>query len=71
MVPQPDGWELGPRGQLELKPGGKHMMLVDLVHPLKPGDIVVLTLNFDAAGPIEVQVPVENLTKVSTAGCNL
>ena len=63
MAPQPDGWEMGPGSQLELKPGGKHIMLVNLVQPLNPGDTVEVTLNFDKAGPIKVQVPVKDIAK--------
>ena len=63
MVPQPDGWELGPGSQLELKPGGKHIMLINLVRPLKPGDTIEVNLNFDKAGPIKVQVPVKDMAK--------
>jgi periplasmic copper chaperone A len=62
MVPQPNGWELGPGGQLELKPGGKHIMLINLARPLKSGDIIEITLNFDRTGPIKVQIPVKEMT---------
>jgi copper(I)-binding protein len=46
-------------GKLELKPGGYHLMLLDLKQPLKPGDKVPLTLTFEGAGTIEVSVEVE------------
>jgi periplasmic copper chaperone A len=59
MAPQPDGWEIAPGGELVLKPGGRHLMLIDLVRPLEPGAIIEITLNFDRAGPIKVQVPVK------------
>ena len=44
-----------PAGQpVELKPGGYHVMLVDLVAPLKEGDTVPLKLTFqDKAGKKE------------------
>jgi periplasmic copper chaperone A len=63
MVPQPDGWEVAPGGRLELKPGGKHIMLIGLVRPLKAGDTIELTLNFDKAGAIRVQVPVKEMAQ--------
>jgi periplasmic copper chaperone A len=63
MVPQPDGWEVAPGGRLELKPGGKHIMLVGLVRPLKAGDTIEITLNFDKAGAIKVQVPVKDMVQ--------
>jgi len=37
-----------PAGQLvELKPGGLHVMLMDLKQPIKAGDKLVLTLVFE------------------------
>ena len=46
----------------ELKPGGYHIMLLDLKQPLAPGSVVPLTLLFrDATGAqskLEVKVPV-------------
>jgi hypothetical protein len=59
MVPQPEGWEIGPGSELELKPGGKHIMLIELVRPLEPGNSIEITLDFEKAGPIRVQVPVK------------
>lgn len=41
-------------GVAELKPGGYHVMLLDLTEPLSAGDRIVLTLTFEVAGPIEV-----------------
>lgn len=41
------------------KPGGDHIMLLDLKQPLKEGDLVKLTLTFEKAGPIEVEATVE------------
>ena len=52
---------------VELKPGGYHVMLMDLVRPLKEGDLVPVTLTFeDKAGAkqtIEVKAPVRSLGK--------
>ncbi len=52
-----------PAGQTtELKPGGYHIMLLDLKQPLAPGSVVPLTLLFrDASGAqskLDVKVPV-------------
>jgi copper(I)-binding protein len=50
---------------IELKPGGYHLMLMDLKQPLKPGSTVPLSLVFrDAAGTerkLELQVPVASM----------
>ena len=52
---------------VELKPGGYHVMLMDLAQPLKEGETVPLTLTFeDKAGKkqtqVEVKAPVRALT---------
>ena len=43
----------------ELKPGGYHVMLMDLKQPLKEGDSFPLTLSFEKAGEVAVTVKVE------------
>lgn len=45
-------------GRIELKPGGLHLMLINLKAPLKAGETIPLKLRFEKAGEIEVQVPV-------------
>lgn len=42
-----------------LKPGGDHLMLMDLPAPLKEGDLVALNLVFEKAGDITVEATVE------------
>ena len=55
---------------VELKPGGYHVMLMDLVKPLKEGDTVPLQLTFeDKAGKkqtVEVKAEVKALTTGGT-----
>jgi periplasmic copper chaperone A len=43
---------------VELKPGGYHIMLIDLVAPLEVGDTIKVTLTFEQAGEITIDVPV-------------
>ncbi|HRB04171.1 MAG TPA: copper chaperone PCu(A)C [Ilumatobacteraceae bacterium] len=43
---------------VELKPGGYHIMLIDLVKPLEVGATLTLTLTFEKAGAITLDVPV-------------
>lgn len=59
MTMQPvDRIEL-PAGQaVELKPGGYHIMLMDLVKPLAVGDTIKITFTFEKAGDITIDVPV-------------
>lgn len=37
-------------GHAELKPGGFHVMLINLVEPLQAGDMIEVTLTFEHAG---------------------
>jgi len=53
-----DGLAVEPGKPLELKPGGYHVMLMDLKHPLKEGDSFPLTLVFQKAGSVAVTVKV-------------
>ena len=41
-----------------LEPGGIHIMLIDLKQPLRAGQNVPLTLEFEKAGVLHVQVPI-------------
>ena len=55
-----------PAGQaVELKPGGYHVMLMDLKQPLKAGETITVTFEFEAADGkrerVEVQAPVRPL----------
>ena len=55
------GYDLPAKGVLELKPGGAHLMLVDLKQPLKEGDVVDVTLKFDKAKEQTVKFQVGRL----------
>jgi hypothetical protein len=56
---------------VDLKPGGYHVMLMDLTQPLKEGETVPVTLTFeDKAGrkqTVEVKAPVRALTAPAPA----
>jgi len=48
-----------PAGEmLEFKPGGLHVMLMELTSGLKPGDKITVTLTFEKAGSVEVEAAV-------------
>jgi len=49
---------LGPGERLSLRPGGLHVMLIDLKAPLREGTSLTLTLTFAGAGTVTVDVPV-------------
>jgi copper(I)-binding protein len=59
MMMQPvDGIDLPAGTAVELKPGGYHIMLLDLVAPLEMGQTFTITLTFEQAGSVEVPVTV-------------
>jgi len=55
MRPLPDGLPIPAGGTVELRPGGHHLMLMDLKEALVEGETVEVTLTFETAG--EVVVP--------------
>ena len=50
--------ELPAGGSVALEPGGKHVMLMGLREGLAAGDTIELTLVFEQAGPLTLQVEV-------------
>ena len=58
MRPVEGGLEILPGQTVTLKPGGLHMMLLDLKHPLEAGGNMKATLKFDHAGTVDVEYPV-------------
>lgn len=60
MRPVTDGLEIPAGKTVELAPGGYHLMLMDLKHPLTEGERVPLTLKFEHAGSIDVELAVES-----------
>jgi hypothetical protein len=54
-----DGLEVPAGGEVTLRPGSFHVMLMDLKQPLKAGDKVPLTLTFAGAGTLETELVVK------------
>ncbi len=50
--------EVPARGQVELKPGGLHIMLIGLEQELRPGTTLTLVLSFERSGEMPVEVTV-------------
>jgi copper(I)-binding protein len=61
-VPIPAG------GDAALKPGGYHIMLIELVAPLVEGDQIEVTLEFANAAPQTVSVPVQAMGPMGVTG---
>jgi copper(I)-binding protein len=58
---------VGAGASVELAPGGTHVMLLGLAAPLAAGTKIALTLVFEAAGEIAVEVPVVDARAAPTA----
>ena len=58
---QVQSFEVPARERYEMRPGGSHLMLVDIVRALKKGERFPMKLRFERAGEIEVQVEVQDL----------
>jgi len=48
-------------GTLELSPGGMHLMLIGLKHPLQDGQQVHITLHFADGGQLKIQAQVRDM----------
>ena len=58
MRPVEGGLEIPAGGTVELKPGGLHLMFMEVGEPFSEGGSVPLTLEFDRAGAVEIVLPV-------------
>ena len=59
MRPVERGLEIKPGQTVEFKPGSFHVMLVGLKQPLEKGQHIKATLEFEKAGKVEIEYPVE------------
>ena len=58
MRPVEGGLEIKPGETITLKPGGLHVMLVNLKQPLAPGKMVEAIFQFEKAGTVKVEFPI-------------
>ena len=63
MRPLVGGLEIPAGGEVILKPGGLHLMFMQLGEQLKEGDSRKVTLTFEKAGEVEVDFKVRDITK--------
>jgi periplasmic copper chaperone A len=63
-----DGLNIPAHGSVGLSPSGYHIMFTHLTHPLTKGDSFKATLNFEHAGPIEVEFKVVGVGAAGTGG---
>ena len=68
MRPVEKGIVIDPGKTVKLAPGGHHLMLMDLKAPLKQGDRVPVTLQFEKAGQVNVSLDVQGVGAKAPAG---
>lgn len=61
---QVEAIEVPAGGVVELKPGGLHLMMIDLTQQLVAGDTVAITLMFEKAGEVAIEVPVKSIAEM-------
>jgi copper(I)-binding protein len=61
MRPLDKGLTIEPGKTVSLAPGGHHLMLTDLKSPLKQGDKVPVTLEFEKAGKVTLSLAVQGV----------
>ena len=61
MRPLEKGLVIAPGKTVKLAPGGYHLMLVDLKRPLKQGDKLPITLEFEKAGHVKLSFEVQGI----------
>jgi periplasmic copper chaperone A len=61
MRPLDKGLVIEPGKTVKLAPGGFHLMMFDLKSPLKQGDKVPVTLDFEKAGKVAVSLDVQGV----------
>jgi copper(I)-binding protein len=68
MRPLDKGLVIEPGKTVKLAPGGFHLMLFDLKGPLKQGDKVPVTLEFEKAGKVTLSLDVQSVGAPGPAG---
>ena len=64
---QIDSIEVPAGGQIEFKPGSNHVMLFELSAPLAAGERFPLTLEFEHAGEVTVEVSIQDQAPTPSA----
>jgi copper(I)-binding protein len=68
MRPLDKGLSIEPGKTVKLAPGSYHLMLLDLKSPLKKGDKVPVTLEFEKAGKVNLSLDVQGVGAKGPAG---
>lgn len=59
MRPLDKGLAIAPGAKVEFKPGGYHIMFMELKQPIEQGNVPKAILTFEKAGTVEVELKVE------------
>ncbi len=59
MIEVEEGFAVPAGGTHTLARGGDHVMLMGLTAPMRQGDTIIVTLTFETAGEITVEIPVD------------
>ena len=70
MRPLDKGLAIEPGKTVKLAPGGYHLMMMDLKNPLKQGDKVPVTLEFEKAGQVTLSFDVQGVGAQAPSGAN-
>lgn len=68
MRPLDKGLPIEPGKTVKLAPGGYHLMIMDLKAPLKQGDKVPVTLEFEKAGKVNLSLDVQGVGAQAPGG---
>jgi copper(I)-binding protein len=69
MIHVEEGFDLPTDGEIVMERGGHHVMFMGLKAPMVQGEMIDLTLVFEQAGAVAVQVPVD-LERMPQAGAH-
>ncbi|THD81524.1 copper chaperone PCu(A)C [Aliigemmobacter aestuarii] len=68
MIEVEEGFAIPAQGNHALARGGDHVMFLGLTRELAHGDVVTVTLTFEKAGDVVVEIPVDLERKPDQAG---
>jgi periplasmic copper chaperone A len=58
MLHVEEGFDLPTDGEILMERGGNHIMFMGLAQPFTPGEAVSVTLEFEVAGDVTIEIPV-------------
>ena len=59
MMRELNGLDIPAKGSAQLKPGGNHLMFMQLKEPFKEGEVLQVQLQFEKAGKVDIKLPIK------------